>query len=161
MRRNAHRCIEYGGKYNGRVTNVPTSDELVLNRKDIAYVLKALRRGTKKDKAFAKRIFDTLCPATHCDCCGRRLVLMEGKHSRNQMGNKMLCYECWFALTDMAYCLHVPEDSHKRHPLDELKHTQKARKDWCRKEINYLVNEKTYDEWLAKYKSLFGTKEKI
>lgn len=159
MRRNEYRCVEYGGKHSGCTTYVPTSDELVLDREDIAYVLKALRRGTGEDKAFAKRMFDTLCPATRCECCGRRLVLVEGKCSCHKMGDRTLCYRCWFALADIAHCLRMPKFSYKEHPLDGLKYTQKAREDWCQKEFNYLVNEKTYDEWLAKYRSLFGTKD--
>ena len=54
MKRNTYRVVEYGGKHSGSVSQVPTSDELVLGREDLAYVLRALRRGNSKDRELSE-----------------------------------------------------------------------------------------------------------
>lgn len=156
MKRNTYRVVEYGGKHSGSVSQVPTSDELVLGREDLAYVLKALRRGNSKDREFAKKMFDTLQPHVHCECCGRRLVAKEG--NLRKMYGKTLCYKCWFIMEDIDYIRSMKKCGDKSAPLDMLKSVQKAREEWCSKNINYLVNERTLEKCIKKYKELFGKK---
>ena len=159
MERNSYRTIEYGGKHRGSVSYLPTSDELVLDRADIAYVMKALRRGSEQDRAFARRMFNTLCPATHCESCGRRIL--DDDNLRRHRG-KTLCDRCWQAFTDIEYCLEWEDDllskpnPNSPNALAALKSLQKNREDWCKADINYLIDETTYDEWLRKYNAVFA-----
>ena len=152
MVRHVYRTVEYGGRHSGSVSYTPTSDALVLDRKDLAYVLKALRRGTDSDRTFARRMFHTLLPGVHCASCGRRI--MEA-HGRIFYGNT-LCPECDAALDDIDYCLaqakHFPCPG--KHPLEALASIQKARESWCPARINYLVTKDTYDRYLEKYNAL-------
>ena len=147
MKRQTYRTKVYGGKYSGETEEHSSSDELVLNRKEIAYVMKALRRGNKKDKAFAKKMFDTLASHKRCDCCGishceENLCLMHGKK---------LCHKCWHIMSDVDFCLKEYNNGYK-----SLISVQKAREDWMDKKLNYLVNVKTYDRCVKRYYKLFG-----
>ena len=118
--------------------------------------MKALRRGCAEDKEFAKKMFDTLCPHTHCDCCGRRLNAENNTHT---MYSKTLCYKCWFIMTDIDYIRRMKKYDTKNTPLGMLKSVQKAREEWCSKNINYLVNERTFEKCIKKYNEIFkGTK---
>ena len=54
MRRDAYQTVEYGGRHSGHVSYVPTSDALVLDREDLVYVLKALRRGRSEERRVGK-----------------------------------------------------------------------------------------------------------
>ena len=155
MRRYAYRTVEYGGRRRGSVSYTPTSDALVLDREDLAYILKALHRGTDSDKAFARRMFHTLLPVVHCASCGRR-VADDG--SVRQLHGKTLCGRCWHAFSDVEYCLDSLTKwfpNPERRPLDELAGIQKSRVSWCPPHINYCVTEDTYGRYLEKYRLLF------
>ena len=158
MRRGSYRVVEYGGKYSGCASYRHTSDELVLDREDIAYVMKALHKGNADDKAFAKKMFSTLCPHLHCDCCGHWIstASSDDEPVHHTMYDKVLCYKCWFIMNDIDYIRSMKKFGCKSDPLDMLKSAQKAREDWCSKNINYLVNERTYGRCVKKYKELFG-----
>lgn len=159
MRRGSYRVIEYGGKYSGCASYRHTSDELVLGREDIAYVMKALHRGNADDKAFAKKMFNTLCPHLHCDCCGHWIstASSDDEPVHHTMYGKVLCYKCWFIMSDIDYCLNpIMEMKTRELQLRQLASVQKGREDWCPRKINYLVNERTYDKCVKKYKELFG-----
>ena len=119
--------------------------------------MKALRRGNDKDKKFAKQMFDTLLPHTHCECCGRRLVIAD--NDPHLMYGKTLCYKCWFIMSDIDFCLNpIMELKTREIQLSQLASVQKGREDWCSRKINYLVNDHTYDKCVKKYKELFGKK---
>ena len=148
MKRQTYKTRIYGGKYSGSTEEYSTSDELVLDRKDIAYVMKALRRGNKKDKAFAKKIFDTLVPRIKCDCCEKKY---HGEEHLHLMYGKDLCNKCWSIMSDIDFCLKA-----YNHGYRSLINIQKAREEWMDPKLNYLVNEKTYDKCVKKYHELFG-----
>ena len=156
MRRHAYRTVEFGGRHSGSVSYAPTSNALVLDRGDLAYVLRALRRGTDSDKTFARNMFHTLLPAVHCASCGRRIMEEHGE----TFHGKTLCPECKFALDDIEYCLYqsryLPWQSPRpgEHPLEELASVQRARESWCPARINYLVTKDTYDKYLEKFNAL-------
>lgn len=153
MRCNKYKTIEYGGKHSGSTSYEYTSDELILEREDIAFVLKSLRRGNENDKAFASRMFNTLCPVVHCESCGRRMA--DDDSRVHKFGDRTLCHKCWFAIQDIEYCLDWMKWFPQSNPLYALKSLQKKREEWCLPSINYLVNENTYGEWFKKYKSMF------
>lgn len=153
MKRNKYLTVEYGGKYSGSTSYAYTSDELVLEREDIAFVLKSLRRGNENDKAFARRMFNTLCPSVHCESCGRRIA--DDDSRVRKFGDIMLCRKCWFAIKDIQYCLDWMKWYPQGNPLDALKSLQKKREEWCPASTNHLVNENTYGGWFKKYKSIF------
>lgn len=160
MNRQTYRTVEYGGRHSGSVSYTPTSDALVLNREDLAYVIRALRRGTDSDRKFAQRMFNTLLPVVHCASCGRRLL---EEHGHSFYG-KTLCRVCDSALDDIDFCIKQSKlfASKKvgQHPLKELLSVQKARESWCPAHINYLVTRDTYDKWLEKYNKLAKLEEK-
>ena len=157
MTRYMYRTVEYGGRHSGSVSYAPTSDALVLDREDLTYVLKALRRGTDSDRAFARKMFHTLLPVVHCACCGRRVMEENGE----AFYEKTLCPGCKFALDDIEYCLFQTRyfPNCKTHPLEELASVQKARESWCPARINYLVTKDTYDKYLEKFNALRKEKE--
>ena len=158
MRRGSYRVSEYGGKYSGCASYHHTSDELVLDREDIAYVMKALRKGSEDDKAFAKKMFSTLCPHIHGDCCGHWISIADAdgdNRGYNLMYDKRLCDTCWHIMEDIDYIRCMKKHGYKSDPLDMLKSVQEAREDWCPRRLNYLVNERTYDRCVKKYKELF------
>jgi len=157
MRRETYTVREYGGRHRGSISTRYKNDALVLNREDIAYVMKSLRRGCAEDREFAKKMFDTLCPHTYCDCCGRRLNYDE--NGTNEMYSKTLCYKCWFIMEDIDYIRSMKKYGTNSTPLDMLKSVQKAREEWCPKNINYLVNERTLEKCIKKYNEIFkGTR---
>lgn len=161
MRPESYTVVELGGKHHGMRSLAYKNDSLVLDRKDIAYVLNALRRGNAKDREFAKKMFDTLMSHTHCECCGKRLNYKEDNF--HEMHDKTLCYKCWFIMTDIDYLR--SEASYKcinsKGELSSLKSVQKAREEWCPRKINYLVNERTLEKCVKKYNELFGKTLKI
>lgn len=157
MRRQTYRTVEFGGRHSGSVSHVPTSDALVLDRQDIAYVLNALRRGTDQDKAFARKMFNVLLPTVRCASCGRRIM---AERSRALYGIT-LCRECNDALDDVEYCLDSLTKwfpNPERRPLDALVEIQKSRASWCPPHINYCVTPDTYGGYLDKYRLLFKDK---
>ena len=157
MRRGSYRVVEYGGRHSGCTSTRSTSNELVLDREDIVYVMKALRKGSEDDKAFAKKMFSTLCPHIHCDCCGHWISIAdEDWRGYHLMYDKRLCNKCWQIMSDVDYIRAQKKFGCKSEPLDMLKSVQKAREEWCPHRINYLVNAKTYDRCVKKYKELFG-----
>lgn len=159
MRRGSYRVVEYGGRHSGCTSTRHTSDELVLDREDIAYVMKVLRRGSEDDKAFAKKMFGTLCPHIRCDCCGGWISLADADEDRrgyHLMYDKRLCGKCWHIMSDIDYIRGMKKYGCKSDPLDMLKSVQKAREEWCPHRLNYLVNAKTYGRCAKKYKELFG-----
>ena len=158
MERQTYRTVEYGGRHSGSVSYTPTSDALVLDREDLVYVLKALRRGTESDRTFARKMFHTLLPVAHCACCGRRVMEENGR----AFYGKTLCPGCEVALGDIEYCLSQTRyfPNCRTHPLEELASVQKARESWCPARINYLVTKDTYDRYLEKYNALSKTEVK-
>ena len=156
MQRGSYELVEYGGKHSGSTSTQYTSDELVLNREDIAYVMKALRRGNASDQAFARKMFSTLCPHTHCDCCNH--WLSTAKDDPHIWSDKTLCYKCWFILSDIDYIRQSIKYGCKGSPDDIMKDVRQAREEWCPAKINYLVNERTYARCVKKYKELFGAR---
>ena len=62
---------EYGGKYSGNVTHKTRPGALVFQDDELARVLKALRRGSAKDKALAKKAYKMLTGFERCPECGR------------------------------------------------------------------------------------------
>lgn len=153
MRLESYTVREYGGKYSGSTSIQYKNDAIVLDREDIAYVMKALRRGCAEDKEFAKKMFDMRKPHTYCDCCGRRLNI--DKNNAHKMFNKTLCYKCWFIMEDIDYIRSMKKFGSKGTPLDILKPVQKSREKWCQKNINYLVNERTLEKCIKKYNEIF------
>lgn len=159
MRRGSYRVVEYGGRHSGYASTRRASDELVLDREDIAYVMKALRRGSEDDKAFAKKMFGTLCPHIHCDCCGGWISLADADEDwrgYHLMYDKQLCGRCGHIMEDIDYIRAQKKYGCKSDPLDMLKSVQKAREEWCPHRLNYLVNAKTYGRCVKKYTELFG-----
>jgi len=158
MERQTYRTVEYGGRHSGHVSYTPTSDALVLDREDLAYVLKALRRGAESDRTFARKMFHTLLPVVHCASCGRRVMEAHGE----VFYGKTLCPECHVALHDIDHCLSQARyfPRYKTHPLEELASVQKARESWCPAHINYLVTKDTFDEYLKKFNALMKTEVK-
>lgn len=155
MRRQTYRTVEFGGRHSGSVSYVPTSDALVLDREDLVYILKALRRGTDSDKAFAQRMFHTLLPVVHCASCGRRMADNDSVH---QLHKTILCDRCWHVFSDIEYCLDSLTKwfpNPERRPLDSLVEIQKGRASWCPPHINYCVTADTYGGYLEKYSLLF------
>ena len=154
MRLESYTVREYGGRHSGSISTCYKDDAIVLDREDIAYVMKALRRGRAEDKEFAKKMFDMMCPHTYCDCCGRRLN--DDENSTHAMYSKTLCYKCWFIMSDIDYCLNPIMGLKTRETqLCQLASVQKGREDWCPRKINYLVNSRTYDKCVKKYNELF------
>lgn len=157
MRLESYTVREYGGKHSGSVSTHYKDDAIVLDREDIAYVMKALRRGCAEDKEFAKKMFDMRRPHTHCDCCGRRMNDVE--NNTHVMCGKTLCYKCWFIMTDIDcvidHARSMKKYGGKRTLLDMLKSIQKLRENWCPKNINYLVNERTLEKCIRKYNEIF------
>jgi hypothetical protein len=157
MRLESYTVREYGGRHSGSISTRYKDDAIVLDREDIAYVMKALRRGRTEDKEFAKKMFDMMCPHTYCDCCGRRLN--DDENSVHAMYSKTLCYKCWFIMGDIDYIRSMKKYGDKSAPLDMLKSVQKSREEWCPKNINYLVNERTLEKCIKKYNEIFkGTR---
>ena len=157
MRLESYTVREYGGHHSGSISTCYKDDAIVLDREDIAYVMKALRRGCAEDKEFAKKMFGILRPHTHCDCCGRRLN--DDENSTHAMYSKILCYKCWHIMEDIDYIRSMKKYGDKSAPLDILKSVQKAREDWCPKNINYLVNERTLEKCIKTYNEIFkGTR---
>ena len=157
MRLESYTVREYGGRHSGSISTRYKDDAIVLDREDIAYVMKALRRGCAEDKEFAKKMFDMMCPHTYCNCCGRRLN--DSKNNTHTMYSKTLCYKCWFIMEDIDYIRSMKKYGYKSTPLDLLKSVQKAREEWCPKNINYLVNERTFEKCIKKYNEVFkGTR---
>ena len=64
MRLESYTVREYGGRHSGGIKTRQKNDAIVLDREDIAYVLKALRRECAEDKEFAKKMFDMRRPHT-------------------------------------------------------------------------------------------------
>ena len=153
MRLESYNVREYGGRHSGSISTRYKNDAIVLDRKDIAYVMKVLRRGCAKDKEFAKNMFDMMCPHTYCDCCGRRMNY--DKNNIYTMHDKTLCYKCWFIMDDIDYIRCMKKFGTKGAPLDILKSVQKAREERCPKNINYLVNERTLEKCIKKYNEIF------
>lgn len=137
MRRQTIRAVEFGGRHSGTVSYVPTSNTLVLDRQEIAYVLHALRRGTDSDKVFTQKMFHVLIPTVRCASCGRRIMK---EHSKT-FHERILCRECNAALEDIEYCLIQSRCFPRpgKHPLEELAPIQRGRASWCPAHINYLV----------------------
>lgn len=62
---------EYGGKWSGSITRKTRSGALIFQDDELAQVLKALRRGSKKDKKLAKKAFIMLTSFARCPECGK------------------------------------------------------------------------------------------
>ena len=148
MKRNTYTITEVGGKHSGHISEVPTRDEIVFNRDEISYILKVLRKGNDRDKEFAKRIFNTLLPSIHCECCGKRLIISGNGHDDiRSFYNRELCSKCWNIMKDTEFVL--------EHDMVCLRTIQKSRENWCDKKINYLVNEYTIVKCIDKFKELY------
>lgn len=153
MRLESYTVREYGGRHSGSEYTRYKDDAVVLDREDVAYVMKALRRGRAEDREFAKKMFDMMRPHTHCDCCGRRLN--DDEDSVRAMYGKTLCHKCWSIMEDVDHIRSMKKCGDESAPLDMLKSVQKAREEWCPKNINYLVNERTLGKCVKKYNELF------
>lgn len=62
---------EYGGKYSGSITHKTRPGALVFQDDELAQVLKALRRGSAKEKALAKKAYKMLTGFERCPECGK------------------------------------------------------------------------------------------
>lgn len=148
MKRNTYTVTEIGGKHSGYTSEVSISDEIIFNRDEISYILKVLRKGNDSDKKFAKKIFNTLCPSIHCECCGKRLIVSDNGHDDIQsLYDRNLCSKCWNIMKDTEFAL--------KYDIDYLRTVQKIREDWCDKKINYLVNKHAIVKCIDKFKELY------
>ena len=58
-------------------------------------------------------------------------------------------------MDDIDYIRCMKKFGSKCAPLDILKPVQKAREERCPKNINYLVNERTFEKCIKKYNEIF------
>ena len=84
-------CKEYGGKWSGFTFHKVRHGALVFQDDELAQVLKALRRGSSKDKKLAHRAFLMLTGFSKCPECGR-LAAHHVYTDKNQ--EKWHCEKC-------------------------------------------------------------------
>ena len=71
MERVVDSYTEYGGKHSGSTFHEVRHGALVFQDDELAQVLKALRRGSSKDKKLAHKAFIMLTGFGHCPECGK------------------------------------------------------------------------------------------
>ena len=62
---------EYGGRWSGSTFHKVRDKALIFQGDELARVLKALRRGSKKDKKLARKAFIMLTSFARCPECGK------------------------------------------------------------------------------------------
>ena len=85
---------EYGGKYSGCTFHEVRSKALIFQGNELAQVLKALRRGSAKDKKLARKAFNLLTGFDRCPQCGK---LTSSGHIYDGTGNNWCCEKCHLA----------------------------------------------------------------
>ena len=85
---------EYGGKYSGCTFHEVRSKALIFQGNELAQVLKALRRGSAKDKKLARKAFNLLTGFDRCPQCGK---LTSSGHVYDGTGNNWCCEKCHLA----------------------------------------------------------------
>ena len=81
---------EYGGKWSGSITHEVRPGALIFQDDELAQVLKALRRGSKKDKLLAKKAFYKLTGLSRCPQCGK----LTSSHVYDGADNSWYCEKC-------------------------------------------------------------------
>lgn len=84
---------EYGGKWSGSITHEIRPGALIFQDDELVQVLKALRRGSKKDKLLAKKAFYKLTGLSRCPQCGKLTSL----HVYDGTDNSWCCEKCHLA----------------------------------------------------------------
>lgn len=94
MKRYVVDYVEYGGKYSGTRSSSVVDKALVFENDELAQVLKALRRGSAKDKKLARKAFNLLTGFDRCPQCGK---LTSSGHVYDGTGNSWCCERCHLA----------------------------------------------------------------
>ena len=84
---------EYGGKYSGCTFHEVRDKALIFQGNELAQVLKALRRGSAKDKKLARKAFNLLIGFDRCPQCGK----LTSAHVYDGTGNSWCCEKCHLA----------------------------------------------------------------
>lgn len=84
---------EYGGKWSGSIMHEVRPGALIFQDDELAQVLKALRRGSKKDKLLAKKAFYKLTGLSRCPQCGK----LTSSHVYDGADNSWCCEKCHLA----------------------------------------------------------------
>lgn len=115
MRPYYERCVEYGGKWSRSTTFNRKHDQIVLEKTEIATVIKALRRGSKEDRELAKEMFWTLSGNMRCPVCGHLAkslrVCREGE----------MCVKCYLVSRLREGKTITKDDARRYFLLDEYK----------------------------------------
>lgn len=93
MQRVVDSYIEYGGKYSGSRTSEIRPGALIFQDDELAQVLKALRRGSAKDKKLARKAFNLLTGFDRCPQCGK----LTSEHVYDGADNSWCCEKCHLA----------------------------------------------------------------
>ena len=83
---------EYGGKWSGSTFHEVRDKALIFQGNELAQVLKALRRGSAKDKKLARKAFNLLTGFDRCPQCGK----LTSSHVYDGSGNSW-CEKCHLA----------------------------------------------------------------
>lgn len=84
---------EYGGKWSGSTFHEVRDKALIFQGNELAQVLKALRRGSAKDKKLARKAFNLLTGFDRCPQCGK----LTSAHVYDGADNSWCCEKCHLA----------------------------------------------------------------
>lgn len=84
---------EYGGKWSGSTFHEVRDKALIFQGNELAQVLKALRRGSAKDKKLARKAFNLLTGFDRCPQCGK----LTSVHVYDGADNNWCCEKCHLA----------------------------------------------------------------
>ena len=91
---------EYGGKWSGHTFHEVRDKALIFQGNELAQVLKALRRGSAKDKKLARKAFNLLTGFDRCPQCGK----LTSVHVYDGSGNSWCCEKCHLKARLKAGC---------------------------------------------------------